>query len=147
MTDTMTLEQRHRCMSQIHSKGTKPKMKVRKWLWTHGYRYRLSEPSSIKSTSRPSNALKSKYMPPIVKRVKGFSERSGTKRMSTSLSAVSSPLAKEPNSHAFKTGCVLKTWGMVKGFISSPSQKKCRLHLPLRQNNCIFAPLIRQNFC
>ena len=42
MTDTMTPEQRHRCMSQIHSKGTKPEMKVRKWLWSHGYRYRLN---------------------------------------------------------------------------------------------------------
>lgn len=42
MTDTMTPEQRHRCMSQIHSKGTKPEVKVRKWLWSHGYRYRLN---------------------------------------------------------------------------------------------------------
>ena len=42
MTDTMTSEQRHYCMSQIHSKGTKPEMKVRKWLWAHGYRYRLN---------------------------------------------------------------------------------------------------------
>ena len=42
MTDTMTPEQRHRCMSQIHSKGTKPEMKVRRWLWSHGYRYRLN---------------------------------------------------------------------------------------------------------
>ena len=42
MTDTMTPEQRHRCMSQIHSKGTKPEVKVRRWLWAHGYRYRLN---------------------------------------------------------------------------------------------------------
>ena len=42
MTDTMTPEQRHRCMSQIHSNGTKPEMKVRRWLWEHGYRYRLN---------------------------------------------------------------------------------------------------------
>ena len=42
MTDTMTPEQRHRCMSHIHSKGTKPEMKVRQWLWAHGYRYRLN---------------------------------------------------------------------------------------------------------
>ena len=42
MTDTMTPEQRHRCMSHIHSKGTKPELKVRKWLWNHGYRYRLN---------------------------------------------------------------------------------------------------------
>lgn len=29
-------------MSQIHSKGTKPELKVRRWLWSHGYRYRLN---------------------------------------------------------------------------------------------------------
>lgn len=92
MTDTMTLEQLHRCMSQIHSKGTKPKIKVRKWLWTHGYRYRLN-----------------------VKSVLG------------------------------KPDIVMRPYRTA--IISSPSQKKCRLHPPLRQNNCIFAPLIRQNFC
>ena len=42
MTDTMTPEQRHRCMSHIRSKDTKPELKVRKWLWSHGYRYRLN---------------------------------------------------------------------------------------------------------
>lgn len=42
MTDTMTPEQRHVCMSHIHSKNTKPELKVRKWLWSHGYRYRLN---------------------------------------------------------------------------------------------------------
>ena len=42
MTDKMTPEQRHRCMANIHSKGTKPELKVRKWLWAHGYRYRLN---------------------------------------------------------------------------------------------------------
>lgn len=42
MTDMMTPEQRHRCMSHIRSKGTKPEMKVRRWLWSHGYRYRLN---------------------------------------------------------------------------------------------------------
>ena len=42
MTDRMTPEQRHRCMSHIRSKGTKPELKVRKWLWSHGYRYRLN---------------------------------------------------------------------------------------------------------
>lgn len=38
----MTPEQRHRCMSHIRSKATKPEMKVRRWLWSHGYRYRLN---------------------------------------------------------------------------------------------------------
>ena len=42
MTDTMTPEQRHRCMSHIRSKATKPELKVRRWLWHHGYRYRLN---------------------------------------------------------------------------------------------------------
>lgn len=42
MTDRMTPEQRHRCMSHIHSKGTKPELRVRRWLWSHEYRYRLN---------------------------------------------------------------------------------------------------------
>lgn len=42
MTDRMTPEQRHRCMSHIKGKGTKPELLVRRWLWGHGYRYRLN---------------------------------------------------------------------------------------------------------
>lgn len=42
MTDTMTPEQRHRCMSHIRSKSTKPELLVRQWLWGHGYWYRLN---------------------------------------------------------------------------------------------------------
>ena len=42
MTDKMTPTQRHYCMSRIHGKGTKPELKVRQWLWQHGYRYRLN---------------------------------------------------------------------------------------------------------
>lgn len=42
MTDTMTPQQRHYCMSRIRSKDTKPELKVRQWLWRHGYRYRLN---------------------------------------------------------------------------------------------------------
>ena len=42
MTDRMTPEQRHRCMSRIRSRDTKPELKVRRWLWAHGYRYRLN---------------------------------------------------------------------------------------------------------
>lgn len=38
----MTPDQRHVCMSHIHSRDTKPELKVRKWLWSHGYRYRLN---------------------------------------------------------------------------------------------------------
>jgi DNA mismatch endonuclease (patch repair protein) len=41
MTDVLTPEQRHRCMSHIHGKDTKPEMIVRKYLFAHGFRYRL----------------------------------------------------------------------------------------------------------
>ena len=41
MPDTMSPAQRHRCMSHIRSRNTKPEIKVRQWLWNHGYRYRL----------------------------------------------------------------------------------------------------------
>lgn len=40
----MTSAQRHANMSAIHSKDTKPEILVRKWLWRHGYRYRLNHP-------------------------------------------------------------------------------------------------------
>lgn len=39
-----TSRQRSYNMSCIHSKDTKPEMVVRKWLWRHGYRYRLNHP-------------------------------------------------------------------------------------------------------
>ena len=39
--DVLTKEQRHYNMSRIRSKNTKPEMIVRKYLWEHGYRYRL----------------------------------------------------------------------------------------------------------
>ena len=42
MTDRLTPAQRHRVMSRIHSRNTKPELKVRQWLWRHGYRYRLN---------------------------------------------------------------------------------------------------------
>ena len=42
MTDVLTLAQRHKNMSHIRSKNTKPELKVRRWLWEHGYRYRLN---------------------------------------------------------------------------------------------------------
>ena len=41
MTDKLTSEQRHLCMSHIRSKNTKPEMIVRKYLFAQGYRYRL----------------------------------------------------------------------------------------------------------
>ena len=42
--DTHTTEQRHRNMAAIRGKDTKPEMVVRRWLWAHGFRYRLNHP-------------------------------------------------------------------------------------------------------
>ena len=42
--DSLSPQQRHNNMAAIHGKDTKPEMVVRKWLWTHGYRYRLNHP-------------------------------------------------------------------------------------------------------
>ena len=42
--DKMTKEQRSRCMASIHSKGTKPELVVRKYLFAHGFRYRMNHP-------------------------------------------------------------------------------------------------------
>ncbi|MCF0183461.1 MAG: DNA mismatch endonuclease Vsr [Bacteroidaceae bacterium] len=44
MTDVYTIEQRHRVMAAIRSKDTKPEMVVRRYLWAHGFRYRLNHP-------------------------------------------------------------------------------------------------------
>ena len=40
--DKLTPQQRHKCMAAIRSRDTKPELKVRRWLWSHGYRYRLN---------------------------------------------------------------------------------------------------------
>ena len=42
--DRLTKQQRSSNMAAIHSKDTKPEMVVRKWLWGHGFRYRLNHP-------------------------------------------------------------------------------------------------------
>lgn len=42
--DKLTKEQRHRCMSAIKSKNTKPELLVRKFLFSRGFRYRLNHP-------------------------------------------------------------------------------------------------------
>ena len=42
MADRMTIEQRRKCMSCIKGKDTKPEMIVRRYLHTHGYRYRIN---------------------------------------------------------------------------------------------------------
>jgi DNA mismatch endonuclease (patch repair protein) len=39
--DTLTKEERSALMSKIRGKNTIPEMRVRKFLWSHGYRYRL----------------------------------------------------------------------------------------------------------
>lgn len=38
----MTKEQRSRCMASIHSRATKPEMVVRRYLFAHGFRYRVN---------------------------------------------------------------------------------------------------------
>ena len=42
MPDTLTKEQRLHCMSNIHSKNTKPEILVRKELFKKGFRYRIN---------------------------------------------------------------------------------------------------------
>ena len=42
--DIHTFTQRHANMAAIHGKDTKPEMVVRRWLWGHGFRYRLNHP-------------------------------------------------------------------------------------------------------
>ena len=42
--DKLTKEQRSRCMASIRSKDTKPEILVRRYLFAHGYRYRLKHP-------------------------------------------------------------------------------------------------------
>lgn len=43
MSDTLTPQQRHHCMSNIHSSSTKPEVKLRKELWSKGFRYRKND--------------------------------------------------------------------------------------------------------
>lgn len=44
MPDHLSTEQRHNNMAAIRGKNTKPEIIVRKYLWNHGYRYRLNHP-------------------------------------------------------------------------------------------------------
>ena len=41
--DTLTKEQRHYNMSQIHGKDTQPEIAVRKYLFSRGFRYRKND--------------------------------------------------------------------------------------------------------
>ena len=40
--DKFTPQQRHRIMASVKSKGTKPELLVRKFLWAQGFRYKLN---------------------------------------------------------------------------------------------------------
>lgn len=42
--DALTPQQRHKNMASIRSANTKPEILVRKYLWSHGFRYRLNNP-------------------------------------------------------------------------------------------------------
>lgn len=44
MADRVTHQQRNANMAAIHGKDTKPEMVVSRYLWGHGYRYRLNYP-------------------------------------------------------------------------------------------------------
>lgn len=44
MSDLQTSLQRHKNMAAIRAKNTKPEIIVRKYLWSHGFRYRLNHP-------------------------------------------------------------------------------------------------------
>lgn len=45
--DRLSPQQRHNNMAAIRSKDTRPEMVVRKWLWSHGFRYRLNTVNRI----------------------------------------------------------------------------------------------------
>lgn len=42
--DKLSSKQRHTNMAAIHGKDTKPEMVVRRYLWGHGFRYRINHP-------------------------------------------------------------------------------------------------------
>ena len=43
MSDSLTPQQRHDCMSKIHSTSTKPEVRMRHELWRRGFRYRKND--------------------------------------------------------------------------------------------------------
>ena len=57
MSNTMTPEQRHRCMSSIPSSSTKPEIVLRHFLWRKGFRYR----TNVKSLPGKPDIVMSKY--------------------------------------------------------------------------------------
>lgn len=57
MSDHLTPSQRRLCMSRIPHTATKLEMLVRRWLWAHGYRYRLN----VKSVPGKPDVVMRKY--------------------------------------------------------------------------------------
>ena len=55
--DHLASQQRHTNMAAIRGKNTKPEIIVRKWLWSHGYRYRLN----VKSVPGKPNIVMRRY--------------------------------------------------------------------------------------
>lgn len=43
MPDRLTIEERSRNMAAVKGKDTKPEMVVRRFLWAHGFRYRVND--------------------------------------------------------------------------------------------------------
>ena len=57
MPDPLTPQQRHKCMSHIRSKNTKPEVMLRRELFSSGYRYRLN----VKKLPGTPDIVLSKY--------------------------------------------------------------------------------------
>ena len=53
--DVLSKDQRHKNMAAIHSANTKPEMIVRKYLFAHGFRYRLNHPRLSGMVMRVAN--------------------------------------------------------------------------------------------
>lgn len=43
MADVLTAAQRHKCMSKVKNKNTRPEIAVRKFLFSQGFRYRIAD--------------------------------------------------------------------------------------------------------
>ena len=93
MSDTLSPAQRHRVMSHIHSRGTKPELKVRQWLWRHGYRYRLN----VKSVPGKPDIVMRKYRTAIF--VNGCFWHGHALQWDSDTSLVHSPCCKLPASN------------------------------------------------
>ena len=110
MSDTMSPAQRHRCMSHIRSRNTKPELKVRQWLWNHGYRYRLC----VKSVPGKPDIVMRKYRTAIfvngcfwhghgvefaMNNLQCTMGEDAVPASSPTISAINSPCCKIPQTH------------------------------------------------